>query len=55
MIEVHQVNALREYAETTQDDLSKLAKSISEQATFMWGKMEQGSCQRCPQTDLSNQ
>jgi hypothetical protein len=35
MIEVHHVDALREYAEATQDDLSKLAKRISEQATFL--------------------
>jgi hypothetical protein len=41
MIEVHQVEALREYAEATQDDLSKLAKRILEQATFLWGKMEE--------------
>jgi hypothetical protein len=41
MIEVHHVNALREYAEATQDNLSKLAKRISEQATFLWGKMEE--------------
>jgi hypothetical protein len=41
MIKVHQVNALREYAEATQDDLSKLAKRISEQATFLWGRMEE--------------
>jgi hypothetical protein len=41
MIEVHHVNALREYAEATQDDLSKLAKRISEQATFLWNRMEE--------------
>jgi hypothetical protein len=41
MIVVHHVNALREYAEATQDDLSKLAKRISEQATFLWGRMEE--------------
>jgi hypothetical protein len=41
MLEVHHVNALREYAETTQDDLSRLAKRISEQATFLWGQMEE--------------
>jgi hypothetical protein len=39
MIEVHHVDALREYAEATQNDLSKLAKRISEQATFLWGRM----------------
>jgi hypothetical protein len=41
MIKVHHVNALREYAEATQDDLSKLVKRISEQATFLWGRMEE--------------
>jgi hypothetical protein len=41
MIEVHHVNALRDYAEATQDDLGKLAKRISEQATFLWNRMEQ--------------
>jgi hypothetical protein len=41
MIEVHHVDSLREYAEATQDDLSKLEKRISEQATFIWGKMEE--------------
>jgi hypothetical protein len=41
MIEVHHVNALRKYAEATQDNLSKLAKRISEQATFLWGRMEE--------------
>jgi hypothetical protein len=41
MIEVHHVDALREYAEATQDNLSKLAKRISEQATFLWGRMEE--------------
>jgi hypothetical protein len=41
MIDVHHVDALREYAEATQDDLSKLAKIISEQATFLWGRMEE--------------
>jgi hypothetical protein len=40
MIEVHHVDALREYAEATQDNLSKLAKRISEQATFLWGRIE---------------
>jgi hypothetical protein len=41
MIEVHQVDALRDYAEATQDDLGKLAKRISEQTTFLWNRMEQ--------------
>jgi hypothetical protein len=41
MIEVHHVDALRDYAEATQDNLSKLAKRISEQTTFLWNRMEQ--------------
>jgi hypothetical protein len=41
MIEVHHVDALRDYAEATQEDLSKLAKRISEQTTFLWNRMEQ--------------
>jgi hypothetical protein len=41
MIKGHHVDALREYAEATQDDLSKLAKRISEQATFLWNRMEE--------------
>jgi hypothetical protein len=41
MIEVHHVDALREYAEAMQDDLSKLAKRILEQAPFVWGRMEE--------------
>jgi hypothetical protein len=41
MIEVHQVDALRDYAEATQDNLGKLAKRISEQTTFLWNIMEQ--------------
>jgi hypothetical protein len=41
MIEVHHVEALRDYAEATQDNLGKLAKRISEQTTFLWNKMEQ--------------
>jgi hypothetical protein len=41
MLEVHHVDALREYAEATQDDLSRLAKRIMEQATFLWGQMEE--------------
>jgi hypothetical protein len=40
MIEVHHVDALRDYAEATQDDLGKLAKRISEQTTFLWNRME---------------
>jgi hypothetical protein len=44
MIEVHHVDALRDYAEATQDDLGKLAKRISEQTTFLWNRMEQISC-----------
>jgi hypothetical protein len=41
LIEVHHVDALRDYAEATQDDLGKLAKRISEQTTFLWNRMEQ--------------
>jgi hypothetical protein len=41
MIKVHHVDALRDYAEATQDDLGKLAKRISEQTTFLWNRMEQ--------------
>jgi hypothetical protein len=41
MIQVHHVDALWEYAKATQDDLSKLAKRISEQTTFLWGQMEE--------------
>jgi hypothetical protein len=41
MLEVHHVEALREYAEVTQDDLGRLAKRISEQATFLWDQMEE--------------
>jgi hypothetical protein len=41
MIEVHDVDALRDYAEATQDNLGKLAKRISEQTTFLWNRMEQ--------------
>jgi hypothetical protein len=41
MIEVHHVDAIRDYAEATQDDLVKLAKRISEQTTFLWNRIEQ--------------
>jgi hypothetical protein len=41
MIGVHHIDALRDYAEATQDDLGKLAKRISEQTTFLWNRMEQ--------------
>jgi hypothetical protein len=41
MIEVHHVDALRDYAEATQDNLGKLAKKISEQTNFLWNRMEQ--------------
>jgi hypothetical protein len=41
MIEENHVDAMTEYAEATQDNLSKLAKRILEQATFLWGKMEE--------------
>jgi hypothetical protein len=40
MLEVHHVDALRENTKATQDDLSRLAKRVSEQATFLWGQME---------------
>jgi hypothetical protein len=41
MLEVHHVDALRDYAEAMQDDLRRLAKRISEQTNFLWNKMEQ--------------
>jgi hypothetical protein len=41
MIEVHHVDALRDYLEATQDDLGKLAKRISGPTTFLWNRMEQ--------------
>jgi hypothetical protein len=41
MIKVHHIEAQREYAKATQDNSSKLAKRISEQATFLWGRMEE--------------
>jgi tRNA A58 N-methylase Trm61 len=41
LINVHHVDALREYAEATQDNLSKLAKRISDQKTFLWNRMEE--------------
>jgi hypothetical protein len=41
MIKVHHVDALRDYAEATQDNLSKLAKRISEQTTLLWNRMEE--------------
>jgi hypothetical protein len=41
MLEVRHVDALKEYAEATQDDLSRLTKRISEQATFLLGQMEE--------------
>jgi hypothetical protein len=41
MIEVHHVDALKDYAEAMQDDLGKLAKRISEQTNFLWNRMGQ--------------
>jgi hypothetical protein len=41
MLEVHLKDALRDYAEATQDDLGKLAKRILEQTNFLWSRMEQ--------------
>jgi hypothetical protein len=41
MLKVHHVDALRDYAEATQDDFGRLAKRISEQTNFLWNKMEQ--------------
>jgi hypothetical protein len=41
MIEVHHVDALREYAEALQDNFSKLSKRILEQATFLLGRMKE--------------
>jgi hypothetical protein len=41
MLEVHHVDALRDYAEATRDDLGRLAKRISQQTNFLWSKMEQ--------------
>jgi hypothetical protein len=38
MIEIHHVDALRHYAEATQDNLNKLAKRISKQTTFLWNR-----------------
>jgi hypothetical protein len=40
MLEVHHVDALRDYAEATRDDLGRLAKRILEQTNFLWNKME---------------
>jgi hypothetical protein len=58
MIEVLHVDALRDYAEATQDDLGKLAKRISEQ-TFPLepngADQQQGGGQRSPQTNQSDQ
>jgi hypothetical protein len=41
MLEVHHVDALRDYAEATRDNLGRLAKRISQQTNFLWSKMEQ--------------
>jgi hypothetical protein len=40
-LKVHNLEALRDYAEETQDDLGRLAKRISDQTNFLWNKMEQ--------------
>jgi hypothetical protein len=41
MLEVHHVDALRDYAEAMRDDLGRLAKRILQQTNFLWSKMEQ--------------
>jgi hypothetical protein len=41
MIEVHHVDALRNYAEATRNDLGRLAERISQQTNFLWSKIEQ--------------
>jgi hypothetical protein len=41
MIEVHHVDALRNYAEATRNDLGRLAERISQQTNFLWSKREQ--------------
>jgi hypothetical protein len=41
MLEVHHVDALRDYGEATWDDLGRLAKRISQQTNFLWNKMEE--------------
>jgi hypothetical protein len=38
---MHHVDALRDYAEATWDNLGRLAKRISQQTNFLWSKMEQ--------------
>jgi hypothetical protein len=41
MLEVHHVDALRDYAEATRDDPGRLSKRISQQTNFLWSKMEE--------------
>jgi hypothetical protein len=41
MIEVYHVDALRNYAEATRNDLGRLAERISQQTNFLWSKIEQ--------------
>jgi hypothetical protein len=41
MIEVHHVDALRNYAEATWNDLGRLAERISQQTNFLSSKIEQ--------------
>jgi hypothetical protein len=40
MIEVHQVDALKNYAEATRNDLGRLAARIAKQTNFLWSKVE---------------
>jgi hypothetical protein len=41
MIEVHHVDALKNYAEATRNDLGRLAERISKQTNFLLSKIEQ--------------
>jgi hypothetical protein len=41
IIEVHHVDALKNYAEATQNDLGRLAERIAKQTNFLWSKIEQ--------------
>ncbi len=40
MIEVHHVDALRNYAEATRNDLGRLAARIAKQTNFLWSEVE---------------
>jgi hypothetical protein len=40
MIEVHHVDALKNYAEATRNDLGRLAARIAKQTNFLWSKVE---------------